>query len=113
MNGIFRNAIDISNQESWLSGSIHNLTTKNLGKEYTKYYRLKSIVDTFSKDKSYVLNDRLKKIIENIQRKISNLYLLKKITEQTNYSISQNTLIQAIMGEELEITKLRKYSKRY
>lgn len=113
MNGVVLNAIDISNKESWLSGSIQNLTARNLGKEYTKYYRLKSIIDTYSKEQSKDLNDRLKRIVKNRQRKISNLYLLMKIKEQTNYSISEDTFIHAMMGEELDITELRQCYKRY
>ena len=46
-------------------------------------------------------------IVETIQRKISNLYLLKKITDQTDYSIDQDIIIQAMMGRELDLTVLR------
>jgi len=99
--------MDISNQESWLSGSSQNLTTENLGKEYLKYYRFKNILDTYSGNEVEALKDRLEIIVKAIQRKISNLYVLKKLEEQTDYSIGQDTFIQATVGRELDLTMLR------
>ena len=107
MNGSVNHLIDISNQESWFSGSIQNLTTKNLGKEYNKYYRLKCIIDKFLKNKVELLQNKLKIMMETNQRKISNLYLLKKIIEQTDYSIDQDVFIQATKGQELDLTMFR------